>query len=73
MFFEILTLIVVLGSLGICPTQIHTLSPKSLQTFRSVWSKTTLNPGGVGRAGANPQTCKKGTFFLKCKIVNVIL
>ena len=41
------------------------LCPKSLHTFRSVWTKTTLNPGGVGRAGANPQTCKKGTFISK--------
>ena len=30
----------------------------------SVWSKTTLNTGGAGGAGASPPTCKSGTFFL---------
>ena len=34
----------------------YTLPPKSLHTFSSVWSKITLNTGGVGGAGADPQT-----------------
>ena len=29
-----------------------------------VWSKTTLNTGGVGGAWAGPQTCEMVTFFL---------
>ena len=41
---------------------VYTLPPKSLHTFSPV-TKTTLNTGGVGEAGANPQTRKMGSFF----------
>ena len=40
-----------------------TLPLKSLSPLASVWSKTTLNTGGVGEAGVDPQTCKMGTYF----------
>ena len=30
----------------------------------SIWSKTSLNTGGVGGARADPPSCKMGTFFL---------
>ena len=33
-------------------------------TKRNLWSKTTLNTGGMGGAGVDPPTCKMGTFFL---------
>ena len=29
-----------------------------------LWRKTTLISGVVGGAGADPQTCKMGTYFL---------
>ena len=35
---------------------IDTVRRKILHTPSSVWSKTTLNIGGVVRAGSNPQT-----------------
>ena len=35
-----------------------------LLTKASVRSKTSLNIGGVGGAGADPPTCKMGEFFL---------
>ena len=41
-----------------------TLPLKSLLPLASVWSKTTLDTGGVGRAGADPQNLKMGTSFL---------
>ena len=37
-------------------SKVHTLSLKSLLPLVFVWSKTTLNTGGVGRAEADPQT-----------------
>ena len=37
------------------PQTLHTLSLKSLSPPTSVWSKTTLNTGGVGVAGVFPQ------------------
>ena len=40
-----------------------TLPLKSLLPLASVWSKTTLNTGGVSGAGADPQTLKMETFF----------
>ena len=36
-----------------------------LHTKASVWSKTSLNTGGVGGAETDPFTCKMGTFFLR--------
>ena len=33
-------------------------------TKRHLWSKTTLNTGGMGRARVNPPTCKMGNFFV---------
>ena len=33
-------------------------------TKRNLWSKTTLNTGGMGGARVDPPTCKMGTFFL---------
>ena len=41
-----------------------TLSGQVSSPASSVWSKTTLNTGGVGGAGAGPPTCKTRTFFL---------
>ena len=32
-------------------------------TKRNLWSKTSLNTGGMCRARVNPPTCKMGTFF----------
>ena len=42
----------------------RTLHLKSLLPLASVWSKTTLNTGGVGGAWVGPQTCEMVTFFL---------
>ena len=43
---------------------LHTLPPKTLHTFSSLWSKTTLNTGRVGGAETDPQTWKMETSFL---------
>ena len=42
---------------------LDTLPPKSIHTFSSVWSKTTLNICGVGGAGTVPQSEKREHFF----------
>ena len=45
----------------------YTELEKFLHTKASVWSRTTLNTGGVGGAagaGADLHTCEKGTFLL---------
>ena len=44
--------------------KVCTLPLKSLFPLASVWSKSTLNIGSVGGAGAGLQTCKMGTSFL---------
>ena len=36
--------------------EVHTLPLKNLSPLASEWSKTTLNIGGVGGAGADNQT-----------------
>ena len=43
---------------------IHTLGNKILWTIASAWSKTTLNTGSVGGAGACQNTRKKRTCFI---------
>ena len=41
-----------------------TASKKSSLAYCSVWSKTTLITSGVGEAGVNTPTSKKGRFFV---------
>ena len=48
----------------ICGVVTSTLRLKSLLPLPSVWSKTTLNTGGMGGAREDPPTCKMGTFFV---------
>ena len=45
-------------------TCIHTVGELKDWTKCHLWSKTTLNTGGMGGAGVDPPTCKMGTFFL---------
>ena len=40
------------------------MPPKNLSPSASVWSKTTLNTGGVRVAGVDPHSCKMKTSFL---------
>ena len=40
----------------------HTQPPKSLHTFSSAWSKTTVNTGGVGGEGQTFTLEKQGHF-----------
>ena len=43
---------------------LHTLRLKSLYTFASVWSKTTLLTGSVGGSGAGPTFLQYGDFWI---------
>ena len=49
-----------------------------IHTRASVWSKTSLNTGSVGGAGADSSTCKIGTLFLmslsstQCRFAQII-
>ena len=43
---------------------VYTVGELKDWTKRHLWSKTTLNTGGMGGARVNPPTCKMGTFFL---------
>ena len=46
------------------PQTLHTLSLKRLSPPASVWSKTTLNTGGVcGRGRGGPLNLKNGDIF----------
>ena len=44
--------------------RLDTLHSKNIYLMSSVSSKNTLITGDVGGAGADPHTCKMGTFFL---------
>ena len=44
---------------------VYTVGELKDWTKRHLWSKTTLNTGGMGGARVNPPTCKMGTFFLR--------
>ena len=58
--YRVCTRKVLISTIHYIPTVVeiclHTKSP--------VWSKTSLNTGGMGKASVNPPTCKMGTFFL---------
>ena len=41
----------------------YTLPLKSLLPLASIWSKTTLNTGGVGGVSVEPSYLKKGDIF----------
>ena len=49
------------------------LVSKKLYPLASVWSKTTLNNGGVDGVGADPRTCKMRTYFLIGFIVEIFV
>ena len=64
-FYKLIFTLIVWQTVRVKYTYLYTLPAESLSALTSVYSKTTLNPGGgVGVAGADPQICKSGTFFL---------
>ena len=53
------------------PLVLHTVLDKSPCTIQSVWSQTTLSTGGMGGSGADPPSCKVGTFCPKTMALSV--
>ena len=43
---------------------VYTVGELKDWTKRHLWSKTTLNTGGMGGARVDPPTCEMGTFLL---------
>ena len=52
--------------------QSYTVVEICLRTKASVWSKTSLNTGGVGGTGEDPPTCKMETFFMSLTLTEPI-
>ena len=44
----------------------HTVGKLKDWTKRNLWSKTTLNTGGMRGAEADPHTCRMRVFFFLC-------